>query len=408
MKIAVTGTIGSGKTTFCKKLSGLLGFSMVSVDDIARGLYEDQEFVDRLTAEFGVSTRKQASDLVFSNPSERKRLEAMASAFMQPKIDEVHKINNVIIEFPLLFERSNIAKRMDLVIAVGCDNLIQEQRVLARDKISLAKLQSIREAQYSKELRASLSDFYLDTGLPEADQDLACAQIVERVRSLQLKQRASAFFNNTAIWDAIKTQYTEDHRQYHTLYHLHEVFDSLAPHIDLDKNKVAVELAVWFHDIVYITSYNEYKNNEASSARMMVDLLNKHTPEFLESPDTREQVYLAVEMIIASKNHKMESSWVTGDRAKLHSSQLFLDADMAILAASRTRLFEYDAQISKEWGFIPGRESIAFASARKNALMKFKESQIFATKEFQHLEESAISNLGLLIAGHVGHHQSPK
>ena len=63
MKIVVTGTIGSGKSTLCAALATRLpGFSVVSVDDIVRSIYDDADFLTHLSNDFGVVSRKEASD----------------------------------------------------------------------------------------------------------------------------------------------------------------------------------------------------------------------------------------------------------------------------------------------------------------------------------------------------------
>ena len=73
--VGLTGGIGSGKSTLCAALATRLpGFSVVSVDDIVRSIYDDADFLTHLSNDFGVVSGKEASDLVFADPTKRQAL----------------------------------------------------------------------------------------------------------------------------------------------------------------------------------------------------------------------------------------------------------------------------------------------------------------------------------------------
>ena len=402
MKIAVTGTIGSGKSTLCRKLAELLPeFTVVSVDDVVRSIYDDADFLEHLRRDFGVSSKKEASDLVFSNPEKRQALEQLSLGYIRPKLAAALKTANAIVEFPLLFEMSDFSTRADLVIAVGCDDATQLARVVARDKMSPEKLQAVRNVQYSRELRAALSDVYVDTKTSQQTRDAAYADIVGRVRIIQLKERAQAFFgaSGPAIWNAIEARYKEPQRHYHTLHHLHELFTALRPHLAGHPHARAMELATWFHDLVYETDPAVYPTNEAKSAKEMLRILAEHQPTWLTIDCImHEQVYLAAEIIVATKTHKIAADWVRCKPDHLHAAELFIDADMSILAADPARLAEYDSQISREWGQNAGQENFAFCTGRLNALRSFKAAgPVFLTHEFYELESTAQANIDRLV-----------
>lgn len=402
MKIAVTGSIGSGKSTLCKKLGELLPeFTIVSVDNVVHSVYEDADFLAQLQLEFGVSTRKAASDLVFLDATKRKALETMSRSYLKTKITAAFATDNIIVEFPLLFEMSNFADTADLVISVGCGDAIQTQRVMSRDNMSPEKIQGVRAAQFSRELRAALSDIYVDTGLPEFDQEKTRIEIVSRVRMHQLKLSALDFFGDVGevIWSIIENCYTQSQRHYHRPWHLYELFTALKPHLAGHPNSCAMTLAAWFHDIVYETDATSYPNNEAASAKAMLYVITKHLPEWMNTDGTmREQVYLAAEIIVATKSHKITADWVRSKPDHLHAAELVIDADMSILGAEPGRLAQYDSQIACEWDQPPGQETFAFCTGRLNALRAFKAaSPVFLTQEFHELESTAQANIDHLI-----------
>lgn len=402
MKIAVTGTIGSGKSTLCKKLGELLPeFTIISVDDVVRSIYEDTDFLMQLQLKLDVSTREAASDLVFSDAIKRKKLEALSRPYIETKLTECLSADNIIVEFPLLFEMSNFTTMVDLIISVGCDDAIQTQRVMSRDNMSLAKIQAIRAAQFSRELRAALADIYVDTGLPELAQENTRTEIVARVRMHQLRMSALTLFGDAgdAIWSIIEDCYTEPQRHYHTLWHLHELLTTLKPHLIGHPYSGAVLLAVWFHDLVYETDTVNYEKNEAASAKAMVYIISMHLPEWMNTNcSMREQVYLAAEIIVATKSHRITADWVKANDEMLHAATLFMDADMSIFSAGLGRLAQYDSQIAGEWGQRSGQETFAFCTGRLDALRAFKAaSPVFLTQEFHELESTAQANIDHLI-----------
>ena len=347
-------------------------------------------------------TRKDASDLVFSHPEKRYALEQLSMRYIRPKLSTALDVNNTIVEFPLLFEMSDFATRADLVIAVGCDDYTQRHRVMARDNISIEKLQTIRSAQYSRELRAALCDVYVDTGNTQDAQDVKYAEIVNLIRILQLREQALSFFGETgpAIWSIIEKRYNEPQRHYHTLNHLHELFTVLRPHLAGHPNARAMELATWFHDLVYETDPVRYATNEAVSAKEMLRLLAQHQPAWLGIDSSMHaQVYLAAEIIISTKTHKITADWIRKKPEHLHAAELFIDADMSILATDNLRLGQYDTQISREWGQSAGQESFAFCTGRLNALRSFKAAgPVFLTHEFYEFEAIAQTNIDHLVA----------
>ncbi|WP_325099359.1 hypothetical protein [Burkholderia contaminans] len=77
---------------------------------------------------------------------------------------------------------------------------------------------------------------------------------------------------------------------------------------------------------------------------------------------------------------------------------LFLDADLAILAAAPDRLREYDRAIAREWAQDPDAPSAAFRAGRKQALEHLRaQAPLFRSAEFAPLEQHAQRNLEMLI-----------
>ena len=91
---------------------------------------------------------------------------------------------------------------------------------------------------------------------------------------------AFAVESNQETYSAIVSAYQEKHRHYHTSNHiiaLLEHFDKVA---DLSSNSRELELANWFHDVIYkpLSSTNE---KESSDWACRIIWLLMMMPEFL-------------------------------------------------------------------------------------------------------------------------------
>lgn len=57
-----------------------------------------------------------------------------------------------------------------------------------------------------------------------------------------------------AEWERLAAHYNEPHRAYHGLAHISYLLGMLSKYVRLASNPVAIELAVWFHDVIYDVS----------------------------------------------------------------------------------------------------------------------------------------------------------
>lgn len=144
-------------------------------------------------------------------------------------------------------------------------------------------------------------------------------------------------------WETIFSKYTEPHRFYHTLDHLQAMFVQANAYpfskyttSDDGFNSIAVELAIFFHDIVYETD-DSSSENEQRSAILFRELLQDHLPLSL--------VESVGEFILATKSHRSLSP-----RKDLN---YFLDLDLSILGASREEYRRFAMQIRREYERYP-------------------------------------------------------
>lgn len=141
-KIAVTGGIGSGKSTVMKIIAGK-GYPIFSCDEIYSQLTSDSDFLNILRHSFGdilnsdgALDRKKLSEIVFNNPAKLAELDKITHPAIYKEMfrmaDEAGGI--CFCEVPLLFE-SGAESLFDGVIIVMRNEEQRIKSVTARDKL---------------------------------------------------------------------------------------------------------------------------------------------------------------------------------------------------------------------------------------------------------------------------------
>lgn len=395
MRIIVTGNIGCGKSTVCQALQERLpGYEMASIDDLVRTLYTDPDFQQELITRFGTTDRKQVAQIVFADPDARHRLERLTDALLAQQVTELFARPNIIIEFPLFFEMGYLRGKDMVVLAVVCDESLQQTRVMARDGLDAAAYQARASSTLTQKTKAAFSDLALDTGLPPEELSAALDALPAACRRQVLRRRCNNFFMTPAIWPLIEQAYTESHRAYHTLDHLYELFERLSAHRQ-ERWWPAVELAIWGHDFIYSTAPGIYRNNESASADVFDALIWERCPTAWRwSYGGLSDV--AQELIRATTDHALSDTIIPQFR---RAAALFLDADLAILADSPEKVDAYDRAIAFEWGQNPAAPDEGYRAERLEVLARLAaRPTLFLSEEFAGLTAAAQNNLARLIS----------
>ena len=163
MRYAITGSIGTGKTTVANVFKEL-GFVIYDADEMVHELYKDKAVLDKVETMFpmafenGQMHNKVVADVIFHDEKKKKELEN----FIHPLVKEkILQLDNCIIEVPLLFE-SKMEKLFDKVIVVYCDKDKQIKRVMKRNKISKEEATSRVDSQMDINEKIKLGDFVVD------------------------------------------------------------------------------------------------------------------------------------------------------------------------------------------------------------------------------------------------------
>lgn len=184
----------------------------------------------------------------------------------------------------------------------------------------------------------------------------------------------------SSVYELMIQHYTEPQRYYHTLQHLKECLELLSSVQLLKQVAAEIEIALWFHDVIYEP---RRRDNEVQSAKLATNVM--------ESLGLETDVSSNIQQLILATRHDVTPQGL--------AAQILVDVDLAILGASAVRFDEYERQIRKEYEWVPEKD---FHRERQRILSKFLERPwIFNTTHFQdRLEDRAQENLRRSVSLH--------
>jgi len=192
MRIALTGSIGMGKSTVAKMFERA-GVPVFDADAVVRQLQSPggglAEKIGELfpgTVRSGTLDRDCLAQIVLSDPKKLSALEAIVHPAVREAreafVQEHQQAPALIFEIPLLFETGGEGD-FDKVIVVSAPAEVQRRRVLRRPGMHEAKLDSILERQTPDEEKRRRADFVIDTA---GDLSTTEAQVREIIACLGL------------------------------------------------------------------------------------------------------------------------------------------------------------------------------------------------------------------------------
>jgi len=185
------------------------------------------------------------------------------------------------------------------------------------------------------------------------------------------------------LWyERLRAGWQSPGRAYHDWRHLGEClteFDTVRESFP-EANLPVVELAIWFHDIVYNPKAID---NEERSADLAVEALH-------EGGAAEDLVSAVFALVMATKSHNVPP----GDLGK--NTALLLDIDLSILGKPSERYWEYEEQIRMEYEWVPMQ---VFSEKRAEILQGFlSRPRLYLTEPFyDRYEATARSNLAAAI-----------
>ncbi len=172
-KIAITGKIGSGKSSVSDFLREA-GHPVLDSDKIVRAIYQSDRLFHRFLTEnilhnqikSFTTLRQVISDKIKENPLILSKIEGYLYPILQKmrilfeQIVALENTNLIFFEIPLLFEK-NMDCNFDKIICVMSEQAVRKARVLTRKNFSSEKFDSLNALQAHEETQKLKSDYIL-------------------------------------------------------------------------------------------------------------------------------------------------------------------------------------------------------------------------------------------------------
>jgi predicted metal-dependent HD superfamily phosphohydrolase len=191
-------------------------------------------------------------------------------------------------------------------------------------------------------------------------------------------QQLGSHDDGAVVFTELLEAYQQPHRVYHTVSHLEACLDQLYLAQAEAEQAAEVEIALWFHDAVYVLHAVDNEKQSALWATQRLQLLGAN-------PDSIDRI---AAMIMAT-THDREPE--TRDCA------LLLDVDVSILGQAPEQFALYERDIRREYHTLPTAQ---YCSGRAAILKRFlQRPAIYYTPFFrERLETQARQNLERSIA----------
>jgi dephospho-CoA kinase len=192
--VALTGGIGAGKSTVAQYFAEL-GALVIDADQLARMAIErGSDGFAEVLLRFGDDVilngdidRKKLAEIVFSDESARKDLEAIihprVQAMFAEAVEDLNHDDILIYEIPLLVE-TDAADKFDYVITVEADIESRKERLLKKG-LYISQIEKRMAAQASPESRESIADSVIRN---DGDEDSLLRQVENLWESVLLPQ----------------------------------------------------------------------------------------------------------------------------------------------------------------------------------------------------------------------------
>jgi dephospho-CoA kinase len=177
LRVGLTGSIAVGKS-FVTSVFAELGCRVLDADQTAREVVMPgavglaavvREFGEDILATDGTLDRARMGSIVFADEAQRLRLNQILHPFIIARQDEIllewerEDPNGIGVVDAALMIESGGYKRFDKLIVVHCRPEVQLERLMLRDKLTLAEAQRRIASQMPQEEKQQYADYLIDT-----------------------------------------------------------------------------------------------------------------------------------------------------------------------------------------------------------------------------------------------------
>lgn len=189
MKIAVCGTIASGKSEVCKLLA--CRYPVLNCDDVAKRCYDRThaayssiiQLLGMDVLNYHDINLKKVANIIFSDDKKRKQLEEIIHPYVK---EEILKLNDTVnfVEIAILFE-CGWEKLFDKIILVTCDKDIAIKRMMLNRGYSYDQAVLRYKAQLDPKIQIAKADYVIYNNQSLKELELEVDKMLERIIQCQ-------------------------------------------------------------------------------------------------------------------------------------------------------------------------------------------------------------------------------
>jgi dephospho-CoA kinase len=170
IKVGITGSIGSGKSTFAGFIAQA-GYKVINADLLAKEILSaDEKIKKKIISAFGDEAyvdnklnKKYLAEKVFSNPQNVVKINSIVHPEVKKQIDflikeELSKNNFVFVEAALIYE-ADMEKMFDYVVLITADENIRLKRAAGSKSFDEDDFKKRNENQIKDEEKSKRADF---------------------------------------------------------------------------------------------------------------------------------------------------------------------------------------------------------------------------------------------------------
>ena len=193
-----------------------------------------------------------------------------------------------------------------------------------------------------------------------------------------LKKLPASKAQKYAIYNDLKLHYAESHRAYHTFEHIKACLRQLDKVTQSLENAFNIELALWFHDVIYDP---RSRSNELDSA--------VYAKQALQKLGLPQNIIQQIYYLILLTQHPSQPQTL--------DEQILLDIDLSILGAEKADFERYNKNIRIEYNWV---DEAMYRHERVKVLVGFLEQKhIYHSNQFfSEREQLARKNIESIIA----------
>ncbi|MFT3878839.1 MAG: hypothetical protein QM703_04155 [Gemmatales bacterium] len=186
--------------------------------------------------------------------------------------------------------------------------------------------------------------------------------MLDQNRFHQLWQRLTDHQDSSSLFADLVNHYSQNDRYYHNDEHIKDCLRQFDFGRQLAIDSDMVELAIWFHDVIYDS---KAKDNEEQSAVFCANALTR--------ANVPHEVVQSASTLILITRHAEEPT--------TQDEKLIVDIDLSILGQEPEKFAQYERQIRLEYAWVPEEQ---FRVGRRAVLQGiFNRKSIYYTQLFQ-------------------------